>query len=768
MNNEQNASPERELVIQPIGRPGSPGVVYHLEGLDDRPSSQQPDEFLLTAWLLLRRHQWHVAATIMLGIAIAAGVTYIQTPIYEARATLEVMSLGGPSLLGSGSESVGDFPWTTYMQTQVRVMQSHAVRQRVAERLQEELPGHVYTPRDPLEIVRRWTAPLGIKWSEISPEPVRPPLKLIVAPVEGARIIEVRAESPDPRYATTYANVMADVFLRYMLETRWENAQKTSEWMTAQLADFRQKLTRSEEALRAYMSSAGMAPVIEHANVEVQRLTQLQDELLRAAAERAARQSAFEVTRASAAESIPQVLDDGRLSGYQMNLADLRRQLAELGSLYTPEHYKMARLRAQIAELEETLRRERQTVLARIRNEYEAAVRREEILTRAYQRQLERASVQAGKEIEFAILKREVDTNRQIYEQLLQRAKVVGLSPALQMSPIRLLDGAREPRFPVRPNKVMNLAMGLFAGIAGGILLVFISSQFNRKVSLPGDIELHLKVAELGAIPSANSARDPREPKSALSIIPTRKAIGQGSVSERLELIAWQNQASAMAESYRNTLTSILAMTAGNGRTRTILISSARSGEGKSTILCNLGISLAEIGQKVLLIDGDLRQPRLHQAFDLPNSWGLTDLLRGQQPIEDLPIEALAKNVEVANLYVLPSGPLTASIANLLYSSRMEILIRRFRRDFDTILIDTPPLTLFSDARILARLADGTILVVRADHTTRDEAMAAKQRLADDGIKILGTILNGWNLRTSKRYGYHYSRYGYHLTRQNT
>jgi polysaccharide biosynthesis transport protein len=284
---------------------------------------------------------------------------------------------------------------------------------------------------------------------------------------------------------------------------------------------------------------------------------------------------------------------------------------------------------------------------------------------------------------------------------------------------------------------------------------IVVASEFvNRSVRAPGESPFHLRVPELGVIPSRAAVAD----QVLLPNILPSKAGVNGS-KPKLELVTWQDRPSLLAEDYRNALTSILAANA-KGRPRVILITSAGHGEGKSSTVSNLGIALAEINQRVLLIDADLRKPRLHDIFNLPNTWGLSDLLREKSSLLDCPIEALARKSEVDGLYVLPSGPGTVSITNLLYSTRMADLVERVRNDFDITIIDTPPMSYLSDARVLGQLADAAILVIRAGRTTRAEARTAKQRLVDDGIKVLGTILNGWEPKAKAKYGYGYG-YGY-------
>jgi receptor protein-tyrosine kinase len=316
------------------------------------------------------------------------------------------------------------------------------------------------------------------------------------------------------------------------------------------------------------------------------------------------------------------------------------------------------------------------------------------------------------------------------------------------------VDTAEVPLRPSKPDLLRNALTGLASGLALAFGFVLAGEYINRSVRAPGESPFHLRVPELGVIPSKAAVTE----QSLLPSILPGKAPGT-TTKPKLELVTWQDRPSLLAEAYRNALTSILAANS-KGRPRVILITSAGHGEGKSSTVSNLGIALAEINQRVLLIDADLRKPRLHDIFNLPNTWGLSDLLREKSSLADCPLEALARKTEIDNLYVLPSGPGTVSITNLLYSTRMADLVKRVRMDFDVTIIDTPPMSYLSDARVLGQLADAAILVIRAARTTRDEARAAKQRLVDDNIRVLGTILNAWEPKAKSRYGYGYG-YGY-------
>jgi len=418
-------------------------------------------------------------------------------------------------------------------------------------------------------------------------------------------------------------------------------------------------------------------------------------------------------------------------------------------------------LQAQITDLENTLRRERTNIVNRIQNDYQAALKRERMLQTAYTQQMSRVSDLSRKAIYYGMLKREVDTNRQVYDQLLQRAKQVGVTGALQPNNVRVLDSADVPKKPIRPDPLRNGLIGLASGFVLAVGFVFAGEFINRSVRVPGESAFHLRVPELGVIPAKAAVSDQVLFPNVLT-----KSGAEANTKPKLELVTWQDRPSMLAEAYRNALTSILAAN-GKGRPKVILITSAGHAEGKSSTVSNLGIALAEISQRVLVIDADLRKPRLHDIFNLPNTWGLSDLLREKSSLRDCPVEALARKSEVDGLYVLPSGPGTVSITNLLYSSRMVELVDRVRNEFDITIIDTPPMSYLSDARVLGQLADAAILVIRSARTTRDEARAAKQRLVDDGIRVLGTILNAWEPKGKGNYGYGYG-YGYGYTRKKS
>ncbi|MEI9814906.1 MAG: CpsD/CapB family tyrosine-protein kinase [Acidobacteriota bacterium] len=301
-----------------------------------------------------------------------------------------------------------------------------------------------------------------------------------------------------------------------------------------------------------------------------------------------------------------------------------------------------------------------------------------------------------------------------------------------------------------------------------GAAFVIVQERSDRTVQDPGETSFFLNVPELGVIPADESGARVRLHFVGNKPLPAKPAVENlvARAKSGVELVTWQRKPSLIAESFRATLVSILFSGETGRHPRVLVITSSSPSEGKSTVVSNLGIAIAEVNHKTLLIDADLRRPRLHTIFNLKNDNGLSDLLKSKDPLGTLQ-EGVIQETHIPNLYVLTAGSTTAAATSLLYSNRMPELLKKFREEFETVLIDTPPMLQIPDARVLGRMVDTVVLVVRAGKTTRDAASAARQRFSEDGTPILGTILNDWHPKRSAngtyyQSGYYASYQGYH------
>jgi polysaccharide biosynthesis transport protein len=335
-----------------------------------------------------------------------------------------------------------------------------------------------------------------------------------------------------------------------------------------------------------------------------------------------------------------------------------------------------------------------------------------------------------------------IDANRRLYEAMLQKANDARMASELRQSNIRLIGPAEPAGRPYRPNLPLNLVIGSLGGFVVAIGYVMLQEQHISVLRSPGEAGMYLALPELGAIPN-NSSRN-RSPlrffNSGNGKLPIERGVGE-------------QQSSHLSESLRATVVSILSATHNGGHPRNLVFTSSLPMEGKTTLVSNLGLALAGIGRRVLLIDGDMRRPQLHRIFDQVNAWGLSDVLREWNSIEELPLKVLVRKTAVPDLYLLPGGASADDIPGLLYSGRLTRLLARSREEFDYVLVDAPPCLEFTDAGHMARCADGLVLVVRSGCTERKTAQAAVQRLEGDGIRVTGVILNAWDSSRSGRWG---------------
>lgn len=713
-------------------------------------------------WRAPWRYRWLVAGIALAGTLAGLGMALLATPVYRARATIELQALNEnylnlkdlqPTTLADASDA--------YTETQIQVLSSDSLAHRTVARLTEEFDGRKEVTAPP--------AP-GPAWKQaLARQPVPEPLSKAIwetaatLKVRGSglsRILEITCTSPHPEIAAAYANTLVREYMEQTLEGRWNSAQRTGEWLTGKLGDLKSKLQEADARVETYGRSAGLLFTAGEVELSEQKLRRMEEELAAARGDRMAKEARYQQAVNSPPDALPEVLDSGALQGYQTKLTDLRRQVAEATSYLQPEHPKVQRLQAQIAEIRAALQRDLDHILTRIRNEYETAKRREAMLESATASLNRLVSEQNSKINQYKLLKREADATRDLYESILQRVKEAGVTAAIPASNIRVIDAAKPPQMPAKPNFSLSVAMGLCGGLFAGVALSFMRERADRSLRAPGDVTSYLNLPELGFIPAAR--RDPL--MTAGPARPsTRMLLGAGTnnAAHSIELAVWDRRYSLMAEAYRATLSSIL-MPRSAGEARTVMFASALPQEGKTTTVSNIGLAVAETKKRVLLIDGDMRAPRLHSIFGVSNETGLSDLLRSEGPLADAPLEALVLPSRIPNLWVLPAGPRAPDAPSLLHSGRIAELLERLRRGFDVIVIDTPPALQIVDARLLGRQVDAVVLVCRAGHTAKEQVSMAAQRFIEDGIPVVGVVLNEWDPRTDSAYGsayYGFKRY---------
>jgi polysaccharide biosynthesis transport protein len=684
-------------------------------------------------WQALRRHKGLVLLFAIAGGLVGVLVTLPRAPVYQARTSIEVQDIN-PAIESLRQTPQQQLPYFALsdLQTQVKILQSESLAARTIGKLQLQTPA----PALPVE-----TALISLQHRLHIPQPQRSQsraamlkdaAKSVKVRSEGdVRIIEVFVDSTDSQMAADFANALADQFIDQNMDARWNMSQRTGDWLGRQLDAMKVKLEQSEVALQDYARQAGLLYTgglsdEGKGNIEEDRLRQVQLALSAAVSDRVQKESRYQVAIATQPEALPDVANDSTLRAYRAQLTDLRRQLADLSVTYTPDFSNVKRLRGQIQSLEAEVATERKTVLDRIKNEYDEAMLREKKLSESYDNEAQAVSGDAGKAIQYNLLKREVDSNRQLYEAMLQRVKESGIAAALKASNIRVVDAALKPMFPYKPNIRMNSALGLFMGVIFGFGLAVIRERGDRSIRTPGDAPPWLNVPELGVIPSSHAWK--------------RRL-------DRKKRFVLEGKSEAMAEAFRVVLASVIVSNQNGDSPKALVVTSSKPSEGKTTVATHLALRLSSIGKTVLLIDADLARPCLHDVFGIGNDNGLTDILQSPDFNEEV-IRSAMHRVS-STLTVIPTGPHRSASADLLFASCMPELLEKWKNEFDMVVIDTPPMPQMSHARILGKLADGVILVIRAGRTTREAASAAIQRLSDDQTYVLGTVLNDWDYKTS-------------------
>ena len=727
----------REALEPRAASPSVPAVTssYVIPPTQPVPDRVGLNELVAALW----RGRWTIAGALAVGLTAALAITALRAPTYRARASLQLEAFNNDGFLREVapiSPTIPNAPPESYLQNGVKLLESETLAKRVAAKL--DFPPPHPTLLD--AIVRK----LGLKDALVS---LRLPLFAYLTPEQRrtrsvqdaltvrtslqSQVIEVFYDAGDPELAARGANTVASEFVAMNREARFELAKDTTEWLDKQATGLEATLVNSNRQLQDFARSSGLVFAGAQSTLSEDRMRQLQDALAKAEADRAAKQSRYEAAAASPEALMSDASASSPLRQYQTDLQNLRRELAQLQTLYTPTNYKVERVQAQIADAERSIEKERKAILDQLRTEYGAAKGLESLLSQTYAAQMRTVQQQMDQERRYDIKKGEIDATQKLYESMLEKTKEAGAASALRATNVRIIDVAGAPPTPYSPDPWLNMALGFATGILGGGALVLVRAG-SDKVKRPGESALP-NIPELGVIPSARTAG----------------ALGQPG-----------REASLITESFRTLLTSILFRRS-SSKSQVLAVTSIDVMEGKTTVLVNLGMAAAEQKLRVLLIDADLRRGRLHRRLGIANTSGLVSLLKPSDSADSdrVPMDSPVRATFVPGLSILPTGPGRA--AGPLYSSDLRGVIDRFRSSYDLILIDTPPMMLYADARVLGRVTDGVVLVIRANTKSRRELRTAQERLAQDGIPVLGTVLNDWKmdrdeLRSYARYQKHY------------
>ena len=694
--------------------------------------------------------------------------TLKQRPVYRAQALLEIQKENPdiPTIKELYElEEVSD----AYLRTQYSILGSESLARRVIDQLHlETLPE--YNSRKWWQLWPRTKKSSTTQIFAAGPMPEsrdreiservleRFQDRLTIDPINRSHLVAVRFESRDPELAARVVNTVAQDYIDQHLEARWQATEKAGEWLSQQLVGVKARLEKSEDELQDYARRKGLVFLETDKgasqNVANERMQQLQEQLTRAQGERYEKEALYRLVQTSDAGALPGVFDSKLIQDLSERLAELKRELAQLSTTFNPDYPRAKEIQSQIDEIRASLQEERQRAADRIVNDYSAAVRRESLVQQALEAQQKQVNLIAEKSVQYNILKREVDTNKQLYEGLLQQLKEAGISAGLRASNIRIVDSAEPPAKPAKPKKLLNLAMAVFLGLGLGVFAALFQERLDDTVKGDDDVERLFGLPSLALIPVVPASNGDRRGIQRILLPPGEALAFKGNGAGKYSRPFWHRidgdapQYAPLVEAFRSLRASVLLSTPDKPPS-SLLVTSAQPAEGKTTVASNMAISLAQLGHRVLLVDADLRFPSQHKLFGTSRGPGLVGYLTGQQDWRTVVIPSGS-----AGLDVMIGGPVPPNPCELLSSQRMGALIRSASTEYDFIIVDSSPMLALADSRILAPLVCGVLLVVKSGTTLREQFMHARSGIRSVGGNLIGVVLNNVDIRTNGYYNY--------------
>ena len=675
--------------------------------------------------------------------------------MYRAKALIEIdkedPSVANPQELFQLDE-VSD----AYLETQYKVLASDDLAERVIHQLgldrqAEFLPSSLVSPW------RASAAPASPPAPPTDRAAVPDPLvqetvlthfqdRLDIRPIRRSRAVELRFDSQDPELAARAVNAVVENYIQKNFEARWGAAQKASGWLSQQLQDLKAKLEKSQDDLQKYAAENGLLYLVtdkgQQESIVNQSVREIQDELTKAEADRFEKESIFRLVQSGDYASLPGVFDNKLLQDLTVRLADLQREHAQLAATFTEDYPKVKETQSQIAEIQSSLERERWRAAQKISNDYFAALRREKLVRQAFAEKQAEANQIAEKSVQYGILSQEVDTNKGLYEGLLERLKEAGVTAGLKAGNIRIVDPATVPYKPIAPNYPLNLGLAAFLGLGLGVSMAFLKEHLDQTIRYSEDVFHFLGVPVLGFIPTFGALNGRKQKGVARADRELIFGMAGSSAVEGGALIEDHSRhdlgihkGSAFSEAFRELRTSVILSASGRFA-NSILVTSAQPGEGKTTVAVNLAFSLAQLGKPVLLVDADMRRPSIQKYFPQSGSQ-LSSYLAGQGAWQQMVFPT-----PISRLHVLHCGPIPENPSELLSSDRMRALIQESMATYRFVILDSPPLLNRADSRILGSMVGATILVVKGGETPRQVVQYAESQARSVGTNLIGVVLN--------------------------
>ncbi|WP_309090554.1 polysaccharide biosynthesis tyrosine autokinase [Phenylobacterium sp.] len=728
------------LIDERAGRGAASGAAREAPYLAPAPGwgdgpGDQPILDLAIYWRMALKHRNLIIGCFLGVLALGAALTFLMTPIYTAQATLQIDRESARVFnLEEVSPSESLIQGEEFFQTQYGLLRSRSLAERVISTLglassDEALESIGATPPPD----QGSAAARAAARREAALEALQE--NLSVSPVRGSRLVAVGFDNPDPVVAARIANAFAENFIQANLDRKFESSKYAREFLEERIAQTKVRLEETERQLVAYAANQQIINVGESGedgdtpgasrSLTSNNLVALNSALARVRAERIAAEERWRSASSSPLMSLPAVLANPTIQRLTEQRALLNAEYQQKGQLYQAEYPEMVRLRAQIQEADQQIRTIATNIRNSIQREYETLANQEQSLQRQVTGLTGEVIDLRNRSIQYNILQRELDTTRTLYEGLLQRYKEVSVTGGVAANNISIVDAAAPPSEPSKPDLLLNLLLAAILGLGLGVVGALVLEALDETVATPDDAESKLGSPVLGVVPLL--------------------AKGQTTAS------ALADVRSAFSEAYYSLITALQFSTP-DGAPASILVSSARPAEGKSTTAYAVALNMARVGRRVLLVDGDLRNPSMHRVVGIENERGMSNLLSGSADLASV-VHPTAHE----NLAFIPCGPLPPNPAELWGGDRVRDFLNEARSRFDHVVIDGPPVLGFADAPLLAAVVGGVVFVLESRGTKRGQARGALRRLRVGRAHLLGVVLTKFNAKSTSYGGYDYA-----------
>ncbi len=698
--------------------------------------------------LILRKHQWLILSFLLAVVTTVSIATFRMHPVYIATARIEIDRENANILPFQGADSY-DYMMDleNYIETQSKILTSETMALQTIRNSGLASHPEFSGGSGPSEAI----ATGSLANQKYPPEVGAFLGSLSAKRVPNTRLMDVSFESTDPQLAARMVNAHLETYVEQNYRRSYEATMHASTWLAGQLDELKIKVERSENARIEYERQNQIWTVDDKQTMTTQRLGDLNRELTDAQGDRIKKQALYEFAKAGELEAVPQLRNNSILQGLQNKRGDLSIQYTDAVNQYGPNFPKVQRLEAQIKNVDEQITRQSKSIIVELENDYKAALQLEELRSKALDQQKADTNVMSEKMIQYNILRREAEANKALYEGLLTKLKEAGISAGLRSSNVRIVDPAMIPSTPARPAKARNIALAFLVGIVGGIGLALLREYLDNTVKTPDDVETLARLPSLAVLPAFD---DGASSKKLAGLLTGASSNGH---DKRIELVAQHLPKSHVAEGFRALRTALL-LSQPDRPPQVILVSSALPREGKSTVAANLAVTLAQLGDKTVLVDADLRKPGIHRLLNIGTGKyaGLSSYLAGVSSLDLITVPYPA----IPNLATIPTGPLPPNPADLLSSHRLTDAIAELRSKYKFIVIDSPPIMAATDAVILSVQADGVLLVVRSGETPKEAFTRTCDLLTSVKSHLLGVVLNAVDT-SAAGYSYSYRYYVY-------